>query len=99
MEKCIRLARLSLIVWRRKAAKRTSLRLTELQNLTGEIREPDLFALATASIGLLGAYFASAAIWGLIVHDLGGPKIPVKKAISILQISKSKYLLSSNFVK
>lgn len=63
------------------------LELTELQNLTGEIREPDLFALATASIGLLGAYFASAAIWGLIVHDLGGPKIPVKKAISIFMIA------------
>ena len=63
------------------------LELTELQSLTVEIREPDLFALATASIGLLGAYFASAAIWGLIVHDLGGPKIPVKKAISIFMIA------------
>ena len=61
--------------------------LGELQSLNSEIGELDLFGLLTASVGLLGAYFASAAIWGLIVHDLGGPNIQPRKAISIFMIA------------
>ena len=61
--------------------------LTELRRLDSEIGTVRILGLLTASIMLLAGYFGSATIWGLIVHDLGGPKIPIRRAISMFMIA------------
>ena len=61
--------------------------LTELRRVDSEIGTVRILGLLTASIMLLAAYFGSATIWGLIVHDLGGPKIPIRRAISMFMIA------------
>ena len=47
--------------------------------------EPRLFVVA--SVLLLVAYFVSAAIWGLMVRDLGGPWIPASEAVQLFMIA------------
>lgn len=40
-----------------------------------------------ASVLLLLGYFFSAALWGRIVSDLGGPAIPAREAVSLFMIA------------
>jgi hypothetical protein len=49
------------------------------------IPEPLLFTLA--SLLLLAAYFMSAALWGRIVGELGGPRLPARDAVPIFMIA------------
>lgn len=48
---------------------------------------PDPLLLALASVLLAFAYFVSAALWGLIVRDLGGPTIPTADAVRLFMIA------------
>jgi hypothetical protein len=48
---------------------------------------PDPVLLAAASLLLLGGYFVSAALWGLVVRDLGGPRLPLGEAVRIFMIA------------
>jgi glycosyltransferase 2 family protein len=48
---------------------------------------PEPLLLTTASALLLTAYFVSAGLWGSLVRDLGGPRIPVAVAIRLFMIA------------
>jgi len=48
---------------------------------------PDPILLALASVLLASAYFVSAALWGSIVRDLGGPTIPPADAVRLFMIA------------
>lgn len=48
---------------------------------------PDPLLFAAASALLLSAYFVSAALWGLIVRDLGGPRVPAGEAVQLFMIA------------
>lgn len=72
---------------------RVGLNLSALGDLGVEawLPEPVLFTAATAL--LLGAYFVSAGLWGLIVRELGGPAIPAAEAVRLFMIANlGRYL-------
>jgi len=55
-------------------------------------RPEPLLALAACAL-LLAAYFVSAALWGRIVVDLGGPRLPVFESIRLFMIANlGRYL-------
>ena len=66
---------------------RVGLGLEELRGLDRStwMPGPALFSLACAL--LLAGYFMSAALWGKIVGELGGPPLPVRDAIRIFMIA------------
>lgn len=49
------------------------------------IPEPVLFTLSAAL--LLGGYFMSGGVWGLVVRDLGGPRLPFLDSVRIFMIA------------
>ncbi|HUF74855.1 MAG TPA: lysylphosphatidylglycerol synthase domain-containing protein [Longimicrobiales bacterium] len=70
---------------------RLGLGLSELGSQLAEVDSslwlPDPLLLAAASLLLLAAYFVSAALWGLIVRELGGPRLPLGDAVRIFMIA------------
>jgi len=48
---------------------------------------PNLLLLSASCIVLLVGYFLSAAIWGRMVHDLGGPTLPVWTSIRLFMLA------------
>ena len=66
---------------------RVGLGLAELRDVERSvwIPGPALFALASAL--LLAAYFMSAALWGRIVGELGGPRLSARDAVRIFMIA------------
>jgi hypothetical protein len=66
---------------------RVGLGLAELRNQerAAWIPAPLLFTLA--SLLLLASYFMSAALWGRIVGELGGPRLPARDAVPIFMIA------------
>ena len=66
---------------------RVGLGLGELRGLEPSAWLPAPAPFLAASLLLLAAYFLSAALWGRIVHDLGGPKIPVGESIQLFMIA------------
>lgn len=48
---------------------------------------PDPALLVGASLLLVAAYFFSAWLWGLLVRDLGGPRIPAADAVRLFMIA------------
>ncbi|MGE0160702.1 MAG: hypothetical protein AB7T31_14945 [Gemmatimonadales bacterium] len=72
---------------------RVGLGLDELGDVDASlwIPGPVLFSLATAL--LLAAYLMSASLWGRIVVDLGGPRLPAREAVRIFMIANlGRYL-------
>jgi len=58
----------------------------------GEWR-PDLPLLIASCVLLLMGYFVSASVWGLMVHDLGGPRLRFGTCIRIFMIANlGRYL-------
>jgi len=48
---------------------------------------PDPLLAGLASVLLLAGYVASAALWGVIVRDLGGPALPLGVAVQVFMIA------------
>lgn len=72
---------------------RVGLGLTELRALDASAWIPAPVPFLAASILLLVAYFLSAALWGRIVRDLGGPTLPIGDAIRLYMIGNlGRYL-------
>jgi glycosyltransferase 2 family protein len=76
---------------------RLGLGLSELGSQLAQVEAadwiPDPLLLAAASLLLLAAYFVSAALWGLIVRELGGPRLPAAEAIRLFMIANlGRYL-------
>jgi hypothetical protein len=66
---------------------RVGLSLDALGDLEAEAWLPRPGLLLAASVLLLAAYFVSAWIWGLMVRDLGGPRIPGREAVQLFMIA------------
>lgn len=66
---------------------RMGLGLADLSAVERALWVPDPVLLLAASLLLLAAYFVSAALWGLIVHELGGPRLPLGDAVRIFMIA------------
>ena len=66
---------------------RVGLGLAELASVDNALWVPDPVLFLAASLLLLAAYFVSAALWGLIVRDLGGPRLPLGDSVRIFMIA------------
>lgn len=66
---------------------RVGLGLDELRSLDSEVWTPHWPVLAVASLVLAGGYFASAALWGRIVRDLGGPELGPRRTVPLFMIA------------
>ncbi len=66
---------------------RVGLGLDELRGLDPATWIPKPLPFLAASGLLLGAYFLSAALWGRIVRDLGGPRLAVGSSIQLFMIA------------
>jgi uncharacterized membrane protein YbhN (UPF0104 family) len=52
-----------------------------------------LLLLAASCLALLAGYFMSAALWGRIVVDLGGPRLPAFQAVQLFMVANlGRYL-------
>ncbi len=72
---------------------RVGLGLNELQGVDPALWLPAPLPLLAASLLLLVAYFASAAIWGLMVRELGGPSLPLRDSVPMFMIANlGRYL-------
>ena len=60
---------------------------SQLAQVEGSAWLPDPLLLGAASLLLLSGYFVSAALWGLIVRELGGPRLPLGEAVRIFMIA------------
>ncbi|GMR13334.1 MAG: lysylphosphatidylglycerol synthase transmembrane domain-containing protein [Gemmatimonadota bacterium] len=59
----------------------------ELRELNLEQWRPNLLVLTGSGLVLLFGYFMSAALWGRMVVDLGGPAIPMWRAVKLFMIA------------
>jgi len=66
---------------------RVGLGLAELTTVDAWLWVPDPLLLIAASLLLLAGYCASAAIWGLVVRELGGPRLTVGDAVRIFLVA------------
>ncbi|HSG49882.1 MAG TPA: lysylphosphatidylglycerol synthase domain-containing protein, partial [Longimicrobiales bacterium] len=67
--------------------------LGELRSLDRAAWRPDLPLLALSCLVLLAGYFVSAALWGLMVVDLGGPRLPLAQAVQLFMVANlGRYL-------
>lgn len=72
---------------------RVGLGVEELRDVDRSAWLPTPVLFGAASALLLAGYFASAAIWGQIVHELGGPVVPVADSVRIFMIANlGRYL-------
>lgn len=74
----LQLAVTALVTW--FIFRAVGLQLGDLDALSMTDWRPAGLLLVVASLLLLVGYAASAALWGELVRDLGGPRIPVKTA-------------------
>lgn len=66
---------------------RVGLELEALGALDPAVWVPDPVLLVVASLLLLAGYLWSAALWGMIVSDLGGPRLPATEAVRLFMIA------------
>jgi hypothetical protein len=72
---------------------RVDLGLAELRGVDRSMWLPGPLLFTAASALLLAAYFFSAALWGRMVRDLGGPTLPVADSIRMFMIANlGRYL-------
>lgn len=66
---------------------RVGLNVQELQSMELGSMRPHPLGLAASVLLLLLMYFVSAAIWGRIVVELGGPSLPTFRAVRLFMIA------------
>ncbi|HSG09533.1 MAG TPA: lysylphosphatidylglycerol synthase domain-containing protein [Longimicrobiales bacterium] len=67
--------------------------LGELRSLDRAAWRPDLPLFGLSCLALLTGYFVSAALWGRMVSDLGGPRLPFTQAIQLFMVANlGRYL-------
>ncbi len=66
---------------------RLGVSLSELGELNFEQWRPNVLVLAGSILVLLLGYFMSAALWGRMVADLGGPEIPIWRAVRLFMVA------------
>lgn len=66
---------------------RVGLGLADLAEVDAALWVPDPLLLGAASLLLIAGYGVSAALWGLIVHELGGPRLPTRDAVRIFMVA------------
>lgn len=72
---------------------RLGLSLAELRGVDLSEWRPNLLVLLASGLVLLFGYFMSAALWGGMVADLGGPTIPVWRAVRLFMVANlGRYL-------
>jgi glycosyltransferase 2 family protein len=72
---------------------RMGLTLHELQGVDLAAWVPAAWMLAASAALLALGYFVSASLWGRIVSDLGGPRLPTTEAVRIFMIANlGRYL-------
>lgn len=84
----VRLGQLALtvlVVW--FILERTGLNLHEFEKIDLSSWVPDLWIFVAASVVLALGYGFSAALWGRLVVDLGGPKLSVPDSIRLFMIA------------
>lgn len=59
----------------------------ELGSVDPSLWLPDPLLAVAASLLLLAAYVLSAALWGLVVRDLGGPSLPVLASFEVFMVA------------
>lgn len=59
----------------------------ELRELDASSWRPDALLFLASCLLLLLGYFASAALWGRMVVDLGGPPLPLAEAIGVFMVA------------
>jgi uncharacterized membrane protein YbhN (UPF0104 family) len=65
----------------------------ELRRVDAALWRPDVVTFVVSCVLLLLAYFMSAALWGRMVMDLGGPRLPVADAIRLFMVANlGRYL-------
>ena len=80
-----------LVTW--LIVSRVDLGLDELRGVERSLWLPGPVLFTVASALLLAAYFVSAAIWGRIVRELGGPGLPTADSIRMFMIANlGRYL-------
>jgi uncharacterized membrane protein YbhN (UPF0104 family) len=67
--------------------RRVGLGVGQLRGLDPLLWTPSLPALLASCLLLLGGYLASAALWGRLVLDLGGPAVATRDAIRIFMVA------------
>lgn len=68
-------------------AGRMGVTLDELKAVSWGAWKPDWLLLTAASLILLLSYGISAALWGRLVRDLGGPELPVFRSIRLFMVA------------
>jgi len=72
---------------------RLGITLDEVRGLEREEWRPDLLPLLLSSLVLLGGYLMSALLWGRMVRELGGPRIPPGRGAAVyLTANLGRYL-------
>ena len=66
---------------------RLGVSLSELGDLSLEEWRPNVLVLTGSILVLLLGFFMSAALWGRMVVDLGGPEIPMWRAVRLFMIA------------
>ena len=67
--------------------------MSHLREMGPEAWTPDVFLLAVSSFLLLLGYLVSAALWGMVVVDLGGPRLPVMESVRLFMVANlGRYL-------
>lgn len=66
---------------------RVGLGVEDLRNLDPSLWKPDPVLLLASSTLLMVGFFVSSSLWGRIVVDLGGPRVPAPQAIRLFMIA------------
>jgi hypothetical protein len=61
--------------------------MAELERLDPRWWTPEPVLLAVSCVLLFGGYAASAAVWAVMVRDLGGPRLPPWQAVRLFMIA------------
>lgn len=66
---------------------RVGVDLSHLRDLDGAAWKPEIIPFAMSCVVLVGGYILSAALWGRIVRDLGGPALPLVTSVRLFMIA------------
>ena len=66
---------------------RVGVDLSSLRDLDGAAWRPEIIPFAMSCVVLVGGYILSAALWGRMVRDLGGPALPLVTSVRLFMIA------------